>query len=93
MFKKYYPPPDIKGRNLFIKNLMKERGKKHYWGEPGKNYGFYTYEEEKDIAFHWNQHNHRKGNSYSHINLDTNDSSFQNTKKKTRSSFSQRINT
>jgi len=45
MFKKYYPPPAINGRNLFIKNLIKEKGKKHYWGEPGRDYGFYTYEE------------------------------------------------
>ena len=44
MFAKYYTPPEVVGHPF--KLLEKSRGKKHYWGVKGKNYGFYTSEEE-----------------------------------------------
>lgn len=47
MFSRYYPPPEVVGRPLVVKPL--ERGKRHFWGEPGKNYGFFTTVEEIEM--------------------------------------------
>ena len=48
MFAKYYTPPEVVGHPF--KLLEKSRGKKHYWGVKGKNYGFYTSEEEDEMS-------------------------------------------
>jgi hypothetical protein len=47
MMARYIPNPEIKGRLLPLN--YEDRGRKHYWGEKGKNYGFYTTPEEMEM--------------------------------------------
>lgn len=51
---RYFKPPEINGRPLNILRLT--RGKKHFWGEKGKNYGFFTTAEENDMEVRRKQH-------------------------------------
>jgi hypothetical protein len=36
--------------------MIDSKGKRHYWGVKGKNYGFYTTNEEVDMEERYRQH-------------------------------------
>jgi len=57
MMARYQIKPEIKGRNMPSGN--EDRGRKHFWGEKGKNYGFYTTPEEIEMEQRRKMHRQR----------------------------------
>lgn len=54
MMERYFKPPEPRGRPLNLASFS--GGKRHYWGEKGKNYGFYTSADEEDMDTRRKQH-------------------------------------
>lgn len=65
---RYFRPPEHQGRPL--KFLSLSRGKKHFWGEKGKNYGFYTTADEEEMENRRKQHRRIRSEAYDY-NADT----------------------
>ncbi len=50
---------------------MLSGGKKHFWGQRGKNYGFYTTPEEDDMDRRRQQHRRVKSEAYDYYSDQT----------------------